>query len=112
MYNPEKAMQLLKEAGYANGLTITLLATIVVYTKDKEVAEMIQAMLGKVGIKVNLELMERSKFSEMRNAGRNKELFLLSYGNSLFDADNALDFYRSEKAKTELDYRSKEVDDC
>ncbi|MDR6882471.1 peptide/nickel transport system substrate-binding protein [Bacillus sp. 3255] len=111
LYNPEKAKQLLKEAGYANGLTITLSAPIGVYTKDKDVAEMIQAMLGKVGIKVNLELMERSKFSEMRNAGRNKELFLLSYGNSLFDADNALDKYRSEKAKTELDYHNKEVDD-
>ncbi|MFC5449993.1 ABC transporter substrate-binding protein [Paenibacillus aestuarii] len=111
LYNPERAMQLLKEAGYAKGLTITLSAPVGVYTKDKEVAEMIQAMLGKVGIKVNLELMERSKLSEMRHEGRNKELLLLSYGNSLFDADNALDLYRSGKAKTELDYSNNEVDD-
>jgi peptide/nickel transport system substrate-binding protein len=111
LYNPEKAKQLLKEAGYVNGLTITLSAPIGVYTKDKEVAEMIKAMLGKVGIKVNLELMERSKLSEIRNAGKNKELLLLSNGNSLFDADNALDFYRSGKAKTQLDYSNKEVDD-
>ncbi|WP_240159865.1 ABC transporter substrate-binding protein [Paenibacillus aceris] len=111
LYNPEKAMQLLKEAGYANGLTITLSAPLGVYTKDKEVAEMVQTMLGKVGIKVNLELMDRTKLREMRSAGKNKELLLLSYGNSLFDADNALDLYRSGKAKTELDYSNKEVDD-
>ncbi|WP_248926731.1 ABC transporter substrate-binding protein [Paenibacillus hamazuiensis] len=111
LYDPDKAKQLLKEAGYANGLTITLHSPNGVYTKDKEVSEMIQAMLGEVGIKVNLELMERAKFTEMRAAGKNKELFLASYGNSLFDADTALDVYRTEKAKTELDYSNREVDD-
>ncbi|TBL80889.1 ABC transporter substrate-binding protein [Paenibacillus thalictri] len=111
LYDPEKAKQLLKEAGYGSGLTITLSSPTGVYTKDKEVSEMIQAMLGEVGIKVNLELMERTKFTEMRAAGKNKELFLASYGNSLFDADTALDVYRTEKAKTELDYSNKEVDD-
>ncbi|MFD0677675.1 MULTISPECIES: ABC transporter substrate-binding protein [unclassified Paenibacillus] len=111
LYDPDKAKQLLKEAGYANGLTLTLSSPTGVYTKDKEVSEMIQAMLGEVGIKVNLELMERSKFTEMRNAGKNKELFLASYGNSLFDADTALDVYRTEKAKTELTYSNQEVDD-
>jgi peptide/nickel transport system substrate-binding protein len=111
LYDLEKAKQLLKESGYANGLTITMSSPNGVYTKDKEVSEMIQAMLGEVGIKVNLELMERSKFTEMRSAGKNKELFLASYGNSLFDADTALDVYRTEKAKVELDYSNKEVDD-
>jgi peptide/nickel transport system substrate-binding protein len=58
-YNPEKAKQLLREAGLPNGFTAEYLVySNNVYSKDDEVAQAIQAQLGAVGIKVNINMLE------------------------------------------------------
>ncbi len=58
-YNPEKAKQLLREAGLANGFTAEYLVySNNVYAKDDEVAQAIQAQLGAVGIKININMLE------------------------------------------------------
>ena len=58
-YNPEKAKQLLREAGYPNGFTAEYLVySNNVYSKDDEVAQAIQAQLGAVGIKINISMLE------------------------------------------------------
>ena len=49
-YNPTKAKQLLKAAGYKNGFTLTL--TVPPYSYATESAPLIQSMLGAVGVKV------------------------------------------------------------
>ncbi len=49
-YNPTKAKQLLAEAGYAHGLTVTLTAT----SDDDSLAEQLQGQLEQVGITVNI----------------------------------------------------------
>ncbi|MBD1378946.1 ABC transporter substrate-binding protein [Metabacillus arenae] len=110
LYDVEKAKDLLAEAGYSDGLELTLHAPNDRYYKGKEVVEAIAAMLSEVGIKVNIDLMEWSKFTEMRNAGANKEMFFAAYGNSLFDAATALDVYTTERAEKELSYSNPEVD--
>ena len=55
--NPEKAKQLLAEAGYPNGFKISLLSTST-YAMHKNTAEVVQASLRKVGIDVTLDLTE------------------------------------------------------
>lgn len=85
-YNPERAKQLLKEAGYEKGLTISFTGSVGKSLKDKETSELIAAMLGEAGIKVNLEILENSKFNEKRNAGTTGDMFLVAYANSMFDA--------------------------
>lgn len=85
-YDQARAKQLLKEAGYENGLTITFTGSVGKTNKDKETEELITAMLMEVGIKVNLVLLENSKFNEVRNAGKTGDMFLIAYGNSMFDA--------------------------
>ncbi|WP_048601465.1 ABC transporter substrate-binding protein [Rubeoparvulum massiliense] len=110
LYDPEKAKTLLAEAGYPNGLTLTLHSPQGRYLQDREVAEMIVAYLGQVGIQVNLDFMEWSNFVEMRKAKNNKELYLIGIGNSLFDADLVVDFYHSQRAAGEIDYANAEVD--
>jgi peptide/nickel transport system substrate-binding protein len=57
-YNPEKAKELLKEAGYPNGLELNLWTPEGRYLKDRQIAEAIQGQLSKVGIKAKLRVME------------------------------------------------------
>jgi peptide/nickel transport system substrate-binding protein len=110
LYDPERAKQLLAEAGYPNGLELTLSAPSGRYLKDKETAELIQAMLAEVGIKANLELLEWSKFNERYKAKKFKELFMIAYANSMFDASLVFDRLSTERAKGETDYSNPEVD--
>ena len=56
-YNPEKAKELLAEAGYPNGFEITL--QCISREPDNTIMQIVQQQLGNVGIKVTLESMER-----------------------------------------------------
>lgn len=111
LYDPEKAKQLLKEAGYENGLELTFSSTNGRYLKDKETAELIQAMLGEVGIKVNLEVLEWSKFNEKFKGKSFDEVYMLGYGNSMFDASAPLYLNQSARTKGETDFNSPELDE-
>lgn len=57
-YDPAKARQLLAEAGYRNGLTIKMDTSQGYYTKHKEVSEAIVGQLAKVGVRVQLSVLE------------------------------------------------------
>jgi peptide/nickel transport system substrate-binding protein len=109
-YDPEKAKQLLKEAGYENGLDLTLSVSNGRYLKDKETGELIQAMLAEVGINVNLEVLEWSKWIENYNAKSFKEMYMVGYANSLGDASNPLGLVYSDKTEGETDYNNPKVD--
>ena len=104
LYDPEKAKQLLAEAGYPNGLQLTLTAPKGRYLMDAEVAEMVSGMLAEVGIKVNLELLESSKFVEVYDSKQNKELILIGLADGLLDASYSLVHYtKSSNGVTTFD---------
>ncbi|WP_456277831.1 ABC transporter substrate-binding protein [Bacillus sp. AK128] len=111
VYDVEKAKELLAEAGYPNGFEMTFHSPHGRYLQDREVAELITGMLAEVGIKASLEFMEWSNFVEMRTAKTNKEMYMIGFGNSLFDADLAVDLYNSTRAAGEIDYKNAEVDE-
>jgi peptide/nickel transport system substrate-binding protein len=68
-YDPEKAKQLLTEAGYPNGFKTTLLM-LMFANQDEGVA--VQAMLGDVGIQAELVIPEGPiKFNEASNTMHN-----------------------------------------
>ncbi len=69
-YNPEKAKQLLAEAGYPNGFDITLQTQASSYGSDKEINQVIKQNLEQIGLKVNLEIVEPAKFQELHK-GKN-----------------------------------------
>lgn len=61
-YNPQRAKQLLAEAGYSQGFTIQFDGTSGMAPKDKEVAELIADQLSKVGITMQITLNERGVY--------------------------------------------------
>lgn len=66
-YDPQKAKQLLKEAGYANGFETNIIGFPF---SDRNILLIIQAQLGQVGIKVKLTYTDMSKWVPIMFPGR------------------------------------------
>ena len=65
-YNPEKAMELLAQAGYPDGFEMTLWAS---GDQRKRMAEVIQANLMEVGITATIEMLEWGTYIDSLMAG-------------------------------------------
>jgi len=61
-YNPQKAKNLLKEAGYPHGFTVRLDTPNNRYVNDAKIAEAVAVSLAKIGINVNVNAMPKSRF--------------------------------------------------
>ncbi|WP_318436890.1 ABC transporter substrate-binding protein [Photobacterium leiognathi] len=61
-YDVKKAKALMKEAGYADGFTLTMLAPNNRYVNDAKVAQAVAAMLSKIDIKVDLKTMPKAQY--------------------------------------------------
>lgn len=61
-YDLEKAKQLMQEAGYGDGFTVTMIAPNNRYVNDEKIAEAVVAMLAKIGIKVELKTMPKAQY--------------------------------------------------
>lgn len=65
-YNPEKAKEILAEAGYADGITITS----EVRQSDQAVYSAIQGYLAEVGINMELNVVDNATYNSDRTAGK------------------------------------------
>lgn len=110
VYDVEKAKKLLEEAGYKDGLEITFTAPKGRYPLDGEVAQLVASMLGEVGIKVNLQLLESSAFLDVYNSKSNKELIMIALADGLLDASYSLVHYTKDRAVGQTDYYNEEVE--
>lgn len=77
-YDPEKAKQLLAEAGYPDGFEVTLDAPNDRYMNDGQIAQAVAGFLEKVGIKVNLNLMPKANFFTYIKPAENKSMLLMT----------------------------------
>lgn len=83
--NLEKAKELMKEAGYENGLTITMKTNqSSTYAKPTQV---IQSQLAEIGITVNIELMERAAYLDETQTACNYEATFYVITNNITDPD-------------------------
>src|SRR5699024_2800986 len=106
-YDPDRAKELLKEAGHEDGIDITIHGT----SDARDIITMIADMLDDVGITVNIDLMEESKFVELRNERGHEESFFITYGNSLFDASLALENITFELSGDYVGYHNEEFEE-
>ncbi|WP_121020432.1 ABC transporter substrate-binding protein [Helicobacter vulpis] len=122
-YDPAKAKQLLKQAGYPDGFETTLFTAA---RHNKKGAEFIQAQLAKIGVKVKIEFFEWGAYLKKTGMGEHEMAFsgwLADTG----DPDNFLyilwskhaalqiptqnhSFYKSD-AYSDLVTRAKEITD-
>lgn len=93
-YDPQKARELLKEAGYPNGFTTTLWSGYNDTTSGK-VIQFLQQQLNQVGIRVESKLLEPGMRSELilhvsGAADSKSRLFYIGWSDGSFDPDQVL----------------------
>ncbi|MEX2534785.1 MAG: ABC transporter substrate-binding protein [Trueperaceae bacterium] len=86
-FDPERARELLAEAGYPNGLELEFRCSSDRYASDREVCQAIQAYLANVGVTTEVQFTEWAVYSQLRAEQSMQGIYFLGYGNSLFDAD-------------------------
>ncbi|MGL6174316.1 MAG: ABC transporter substrate-binding protein [Cellulosilyticaceae bacterium] len=99
-YNPEKAKELLAEAGYANGLTTTIKVPSN-YQFHIDTAQVIADQLAQVGITLNIELIEWGQWLENVYTNADYETTIVGLTGKLdphetfmrFESDYAKNFY-------------------
>lgn len=70
-YDPEEARRLVREAGYPNGLTVTMTHAAPDYGHGYLTSlELMQAQLKKVAINLDLQSLDKSSFSDNRKKGQ------------------------------------------
>lgn len=84
-YDPEKAKQLLKEAGYADNLNFTLDCPNNRYINDEAICQAIVAMWARVGVKAQLNAMPRATFFP-KVQSYDTSAYLFGWGVPTFDA--------------------------
>lgn len=65
-YDPDRARELLAEAGFADGFAMDLSCPSDAYTNFVEVCEAVAAQLGEVGIDISLDIMESGAFWDLQ----------------------------------------------
>ena len=92
-YDPEKAKELLAEAGYADGFSYKLLC----YENPRgynpvgiKMAVAIQEYLAEVGVKLELETLEWGAFLSTRRSADNQDMGMVGWSGDNGDPDNFL----------------------
>ncbi len=86
-YRPEKARQLLAEAGYPKGFDLTINSPSGRYLNDKEVAEAVAGDLRKIGINAKVKIIEWGTYMNLTYSRKAGPSYLLGWGGATMDAD-------------------------
>jgi peptide/nickel transport system substrate-binding protein len=87
----DKARELLTEAGYPNGFSITFYCPNDRYVSDEGICQAVVPMLARIGIKANLISQSKSKhFPLVQNGGA--EFYMFGWGVPTYDSEYAFSF--------------------
>ena len=119
-YNPEKAKRLLAEAGFPNGMDVTILTPRGRYLNDVQACEAIAGMLVKVGIRAKVNAVEFGVFAKVTQAHDIPELMYAAWGNNVFDVWDTIktcvrsgamfSWYKNEIVDENIDKASRTID--
>ena len=107
-YNPDKAKELLKEAGLENGFDVKLTVPSD-YKYHMDTAELIQAQLGKVGINVTIDPIEFSTWLSKVYKDKDYEATVSGFVGYV-DPIRVVDRYVSTNDKNFINYKSEGYD--
>ena len=90
-YDVEKAQSLMKEAGYEDGFTISMMAPNNRYVNDDKIAQAVAAMLARINIKVDLKTLPKAQYwTEFDN--RAADMMLIGWHADTEDSANFFEF--------------------
>lgn len=92
-YNPEKARELLAEAGYEEGLKVTFHHPVGRYLMDETISQAVQSQLAEVGVDCELITLEWATYLEVTGKSveeAEQQMYMLGWGCVTGDADYGL----------------------
>jgi peptide/nickel transport system substrate-binding protein len=107
-HDPARARKLLSEAGYADGLEITLESPAGRYQGDKEIAEALGGQWQKAGFKPKVQVAEWGAYFKRYLAKQFQDAYLLGLGGPMQDGDELFNLVSSKGRG--LYYKNERVD--
>lgn len=108
-YDVEKAKQLLAEAGYENGFSMTITVPSN-YTPHMNVAQVLVEQLAQVGITATIEPVEWETWLTRVYAGRDFESTVLGFDAATLSAGALLNRWMSDNENNMINYNNPEYD--
>ncbi|PVZ68825.1 ABC transporter substrate-binding protein [Pelagibaculum spongiae] len=90
-YDLRKAKKLMKEAGYAKGFTLTMMAPNNRYVNDEKIAQAVASMLSKINIKIDLKTMPKAQYWPEFDK-RSADLMMIGWHSDTEDTGNFFEF--------------------
>ncbi|QEQ97413.1 ABC transporter substrate-binding protein [Neptunomonas concharum] len=90
-YDLKKAKALMKEAGYENGFSITMMAPNNRYVNDDKIAQAVASMLSKINIKVDLKTMPKAQYWPTFDE-RAADMMMIGWHSDTEDTNNFFEF--------------------
>lgn len=90
-YDVKRARDLMKEAGYEQGFSVTMMAPNNRYVNDYKIAEAVAAMLAKIRIKVDLKTMPKAQYWPKFDA-RAADIMMIGWHSDTEDSANFSEF--------------------
>ncbi|HIU33437.1 MAG TPA: ABC transporter substrate-binding protein [Candidatus Pullichristensenella excrementigallinarum] len=110
-YNPEKAKELLAEAGYPDGFEVNLWANE--NQSRIDMCEMLQNAWGAIGVKANVQIMEFGSYLEKLANGEH-DIYMLGFVSAGDDGDYLHDMFYStyDYTRNKQAYKNPEYDEA
>lgn len=106
VFDTEQSTALLAEAGYPDGIDVTL--TIINRPVDNQISQIVKAQLDAVGIRTTIEVLERTTWVDLWNA-REGELGILQRGAGGVDPDSQSPFFSPTNIANFAGYESQPI---
>ena len=90
-YDLKKAKDLMKEAGYSEGFTVTMMAPNNRYVNDEKIAQAVVSMLSKINIKVDLKTMPKAQYWPAFDE-RAADMMMIGWHSDTEDTNNFFEF--------------------